>query len=276
VNQVDALPTPLLARAATPFVALSGAANVIMQLSWPEVGHGVKDSRVVGALLFDDPERRRRTTVGYLAVAVHGTPDERAAFRRATNASHAQVRSLPGESPPYSAFDPELQRWVGSCIYRGFEEASEAVWGPLGVDREAFYREGVVFGGMLQMPTDLWPADRAAFARLWDTGLARASIDDDTRRYLLSVVRLEYLSRRVPSWLAERRIWLTTGFLPEQLRDQMHLPWSVSEQARFERFTRRFATTIRRSPGPVREFPFNRAISGVRERLASGRDLFEG
>ncbi len=130
-------------------MALSGAANVIMQLSWSEVGHGVKDSRVVGARLFDDPERRRRTTVGYLAVAVRGNPTERAAFRQATNVSHAQVRSLPGEEPTYSAFDPELQRWVGACIYRGFEEASEAVWGPLGADRETFYREGVVFGGML-------------------------------------------------------------------------------------------------------------------------------
>ncbi|MGA7148793.1 MAG: oxygenase MpaB family protein, partial [Microbacterium sp.] len=214
MTQVDALPTPLLARAATPFVALSGAANVIMQLSWPEVGHGVKDSRVVGARLFDDPVRRSRTTVGYLAVAVHGTATERAAFRRATNASHAQVRSLPGEEPAYSAFDPTLQRWVGSCIYRGFEQASEAVWGPLGSDHDAFYAEGVVFGAMLQMPVDDWPAHRAAFDTYWDDGLARARIDDATRAYLMSVVRMEYLPRRIPGWLAQCRIWLTTGFLP--------------------------------------------------------------
>ncbi len=126
------------------------------------------------------------------------------------------------------------------------------------------------------MPIELWPPDSAAFAEFWDAGLARASIDDATRRYLLSVVRLEYLARRVPTWLAQRRIWLTTGFLPAPLREEMRLPWSTAEQARFERFTRRVATTIRRSPAVVREFPFNRSIAGVRERLESGRALFEG
>ena len=38
------------------------------------------------------------------------------------------------------AFDPELQRWVGACIYRGFEESREYTFGPLrGAEREEFY-----------------------------------------------------------------------------------------------------------------------------------------
>src|SRR4051812_782663 len=147
--EIDALDTSLLAQGAGIFTALSGTANVIMQLSRPEIGYAVKDSVVTEGNLFTNPGRRRRTTVGFLAVAVLGTAEERAAFRRATTRSHAKV---PG------AFDPELQRWVAACIYRGFEESRTLVHGPMaGTAREEFYRQGSIFGAMLQMPPELWP-----------------------------------------------------------------------------------------------------------------------
>src|SRR5689334_18397856 len=129
-GELDDLDTSLLAQGASIFTALSGTANVVMQLSRPEVGYGVKDSVVTEGSLFGNSRRRRRTTVTMLAVAVLGTPEERAAYRNAVNGSHARVPN---------AFDPELQRWVGACIYRGFEESREYAFGPLrGAEREAF------------------------------------------------------------------------------------------------------------------------------------------
>src|SRR5882757_6752057 len=116
VGDLDSLDTSLLAQGASIFTALSGTANVVMQLSRPEIGYGVKDSVVTEGSLFGNPRRRQRTTVGLLAVAVLGTPAERAAYRNAVNASHARVRSAPAATPAYNAFDPELQRWVGACI----------------------------------------------------------------------------------------------------------------------------------------------------------------
>lgn len=271
--RLDALATPLLARAATPYIALSGTANVVMQLSQPPVGYGVKDSQAPSAL-FADPARRRRTTVAYLAVAAKGTAAERAAFRRATNASHAAVRSAPGAQPAYSAFDPDLQLWVAACLYRGFEEASEAVWGPLAADREAFYQQGVVLGGMLQLPAAMWPADRGAFETYWRDALGHARIDDAVRAYLLRVIRLEYLGRRVPGPVLERRFLLVTGFLPPELRDQMRLAWSADDERRFRRLTGRAAAVIRRGPERLRGFPFDRALADVRRRMAADEPLF--
>ena len=273
-DRLDALPTPLLARAATPYVALSGAANVVMQLSWPEVGYAVKDSPVEEAALFNHPRRRQRTTVGFLAVAVHGTAAERAAFRQAVNGSHARVRSAAGARPAYRAMDPELQRWVGACIYRGFEDAYEAVHGPLGADREAFYRQGVIFGGMLQMPAALWPEDRAAFEDYWREALGRVAVDGPVRDYLMRVIRMEYLGDRIPRYVARPRTWLATGFLPERFREEMGLSWSARDQERFERFSRRTGTLIRRAPARVREAPFRAAIADVRRRLVEGTALF--
>ena len=39
-----------------------GAANVIMQLSWPEVGHGVVGNKVDSGNLLKHPWKRARTT----------------------------------------------------------------------------------------------------------------------------------------------------------------------------------------------------------------------
>src|SRR5690349_24798586 len=42
----------------------AGAANVVMQLSWPEVGYGVAESKVDSGNLLKHPWKRARTTFG--------------------------------------------------------------------------------------------------------------------------------------------------------------------------------------------------------------------
>ena len=74
---------------------LSGAANVIMELARPGVGYGVKDSRVESGRADRHPIKRASTTFTYLAVALAGTDEQKAAYRRAVNRSHAQVYSTP-------------------------------------------------------------------------------------------------------------------------------------------------------------------------------------
>lgn len=267
-GDVDDLDTRLLAQGASIITALSGAANVVMQLSRPAIGYAVKDSVVTEGNLFTSPRRRSRTTLGFLAVAVLGDAAERAAFRRAVNGSHARV---PG------AFDHELQRWVAACIYRGFEESRELVHGPLaGAEREEFYRQGVVFGAMLQMPVGLWPPDRDAFEAYWRDGLAEASIDTTLRDYLLSVIRLEYLPRRVPRAVVRLRLWLATGYLPAELRQQLGLGWTPGQQRRFATFNRVVGAGVRRLPESRRAWPLTKGIGDVRARLAAQRDLLAG
>lgn len=266
VRDTDHLDTSLLASGASIFTALSGTANVVMQLSRPEIGYGVKDSVVTEGSLFGNPRRRQRTTVGLLAVAVLGTADERAAYRAAVNRSHAQVPN---------AFDPELQRWVAACIYRGFEEAREYTYGPLrGAEREEFYRQGMVFGAMLQMPPELWPEDRDAFEDYWKASLAAVRIDDAVREYLLRVIRLEYLRRPIPAPVIRLRFWLVRGYLPAELRAQMGLTWTPQQQRRFVRFNACVGFVVRRLPIAVRPWPFTRSIRRLRERLAAGEDVF--
>jgi uncharacterized protein (DUF2236 family) len=93
---------------------LAATANVIMQLSRPEVGYGVLESTVDRAQVMRHPLRRWQVTLTYLAAALAGTPAEREACRRAVNRSHAQVRSTSRSPARYSAFDPQLQLWIAA------------------------------------------------------------------------------------------------------------------------------------------------------------------
>ncbi|MFD1815842.1 oxygenase MpaB family protein [Rhodococcus gannanensis] len=272
---LDALETTALRESANWFQLLAGTSNVIMQLSARPVGYGVKDSKVDEGNLFLNPARRRRTTLGFLAVAILGGAEERAAYRRATNRSHAQVRSPEGAEVAYNAFDPTLQLWVAACLYKGAEQAYERVHRPLtGAFAEQFYRQGMVFGTTLQLPRDAWPATRAEFDDYWNASLAALEVDDATRDYLMRVVRLEYLDRAVPPWLMRRRVRLVTGYLEPRFRELMQLEWSDAEEVKFARFNRRVARFLRIAPRRVRELPFTRSLRDVQKRLATDTPLF--
>lgn len=158
---------------------LAGPANVIMELAMPGVGYGVLESRVESGRLDRHPIKRARTTFTYVAVAVAGSDDQKAAFRRAVNKVHAQVYSTPESPVSYHAFDPELQLWVAACLYKGGVDVYRTFVGEMD-DEEAdhHYRAGMAMGTTLQVPPQMWPPDRAAFDRYWRQSLDRVHIDD--------------------------------------------------------------------------------------------------
>src|SRR3954454_5217923 len=86
----------------------AGVSNVVMQLSWPAVGYGVKDSKVHSGSAMKHPVKRARTTFTFLAVSLLGDERDRRVFRKAVTGQHVQVRSEPGAPVQYSAMDPRL------------------------------------------------------------------------------------------------------------------------------------------------------------------------
>ena len=58
------------------------------------------------------------------------------------------------------------------------------------------YQDGSALGTMLQVPPEMWPADRAAFDRYWQESLDQVCIDDAVRAYLypIAVARLRGLT----------------------------------------------------------------------------------
>src|SRR3954470_18163626 len=216
----DAPEIERLARDAVAASALFGAANVIMQLALLPIGRGVAESTVDSGRVDRHPFKRQRTTGSYLIVAMLGTEAERAAMRREVNRQHGPVVRRAEESDvAYSAFDPRLQLWVAACIYVGFSVWLELARGPLtDPQRDAFYRRCSRLGTTLQVPEDMWPADRDAFSAYWWQAMRDIEMDDVTRGYLRDLANVRFLHPWARRVLARPNRLLTVGFLPEQFR----------------------------------------------------------
>jgi uncharacterized protein (DUF2236 family) len=256
---------------------LAGPANVIMQLANPAVGYGVMESRVESGRVDRHPIKRARTTFTYLAVATKGSDDQKAAFRRAVNRAHAQVYSLPDSPVAYNAFDPQLQMWVGACLYKGAVDIYRLLVGEMDDETaDAHYRDGVALGTTLQVPPEMWPADRAAFDEYWRASLEKLHIDDAVRDYLYPIAAARNampLPRLVRRPLESFSLLITTGFLPQRFRDEMRLPWDARRQRRFDRLIATIRIANRLSPKIIREFPFNLMLVDLNWRMKTGRPL---
>jgi uncharacterized protein (DUF2236 family) len=257
---------------------LAGPANVIMELSRPGVGHGVAESRVESGRIDRHPIKRARTTFTYIAVANAGTDVQKAAYRSAVNRSHAQVYSTPDSPVPYNAFDPELQLWVAACIYKGGIDIYRTFIGEIPEeDADRLYREGMSLGTTLQVPAEMWPADRAAFDEYWQESLEKVHIDEAVREFLypiaVSRVRGVRLPRRLQARSENFNLLITTGFLPQRFRDEMRLPWDAAKQRRFDRLMAALGVVNRLLPRFIRQFPFNLVLWDLDRRIRTGRPL---
>jgi len=256
---------------------LAGPANVIMQLSRPAVGYGVVESRVESGRVDLHPIKRARTTFTYLAVATQGTDEPEAAFRRAVNRTHAQVYSTDDSPVSYHAFDLELQMWVAACLYKGAVDVYRLFVGEMDDETAGeHYREGMVLGTTLQVPAEMWPADRAAFDEYWRRSLDQVHIDDTIRDYLYPIAAARVglpLPRTLRGPAEKLALLITTGFLPQRFRDEMRLPWDARRQRWFDRLMATVRVANKVMPGFVRRFPFNLLLVDLDWRIRTGRPL---
>lgn len=257
---------------------LLGPANVIMQLARPGVGYGVLESRVESGRVDLHPIKRARTTFTYLAVAGRGSDDQKAAFRRAVNKAHAQVYSTDESPVKYNAFDKDLQMWVGACLYKGAVDSYRTFVGEMDDETaDQHYAEGITLGTTLQVPAEMWPADRAAFDAYWQEQLAKVHIDDTVREYLFPIAASRIRGVTLPGplqrWNENLALLITTGFLPQRFRDEMRLPWDADRQRRFDRLMTLVRIATHLSPRFIRQFPFNVLLKDLDWRIKTGRPL---
>ena len=257
---------------------LAGSANVIMQLALPGVGYGVMESRVESGRADRHPIKRARTTFTYLAVASRGSDEQKKAYRRAVNRSHAQVFSTDDSPVSYNAFDKELQLWVAACLYKGGVDVYRTFVGEMDdATADQHYRDGMALGTTLQVPPEMWPADRVAFDKYWQESLAKIHIDDAVREYLYPIAVSRVRGVRLPAPLQSRSealaLLITTGFLPQKFRDEMKLEWNQDKEREFDRLMRAIRLANNIAPPFVRAFPFNLLLHDLDWRIRTGRPL---
>ncbi|HWU22089.1 MAG TPA: oxygenase MpaB family protein [Nocardioides sp.] len=252
----------------------AGSANVALQLyGSPAVAYGVMESKVEGGRVDKHPFKRARTTFTYLAVAMLGDDEDRAAYREAVNGAHRHVRSTADSPVHYNAFDPALQLWVAACLYYGLVDTWERMHGPLDdTTADAMYRRASVLGTTLQMRPEMWPRTRQEFDDYFRRTLASTAMDEATAAYCRMLIRFEM----IPWWLwpASRALgFMNTGYTPWQVREQLGLAWTPRHEAAFTAVNRAAGTVYDVLPGAVRRMPFNLYLWDVRRRVRTGRPL---
>ncbi|QNG19641.1 DUF2236 domain-containing protein [Rhodococcus triatomae] len=221
---------------ALDFWAFAGAAaNVAMQIGWPEVAYGVMESKVESGALMHHPWKRARTTTQYLAVAILGTDEERRAYREAVNGAHRHVRSDENSPVRYNAFNRDLQMWVAACLYLGFEDTFQLLHGRMSdEDLEHFYRNASTLGTTLQVTEDMWPATRADFDRYWNSACERVTYDEKTKQFVEDLIGLEMIARPIRAPFRNLLRFLTIGTLAPYFREQLGFEWTEDDRRRFE------------------------------------------
>lgn len=252
----------------------AGTANVIMQLGRPAVGYGVYESTVDSGNILKVPRKRARTTITYLAVALLGTDEERAAYRDAVNGQHRHVRTQEGSPVRYNAFDPELQLWVAACLSYGARDVRRRLHGPMDPAHEQwFYEQTSRFATTLQVRPESWPATLEDFDAYWADGLHQVHYSPEIRDYLLGLLDLAQLPERQRRRLGSFHRWVNTGFLPPEFREALDLEWSARDEARFTARMEAAGRRNQRVPRPVAMFPFNAVLADFRVRRRLGLDL---
>ncbi len=249
---------------------MGGPANVIMQLARLPVGYGVKESRVESGSVIKHPFKRARTTATYLAVSMIGNTEERLAYRQAVNKAHAQVRSTNSSPVKYNAFDADLQMWVAACLYWGFADVSTRLnkpWTP--EQAREFYQLAAPLGTTLQVRADMWPDDLQAFQQYWEKNLHELTLDEPIRKFLGDLVELKHMPV-LGRLIGPFNRFVTAGFLPQKLRDEMHYEWTEKDQKKFDRFVSVIGRLNGLLPRPVRQAGTLLVMADFRRRLRKG------
>ena len=252
----------------------AGAANVIMQLSAPGVGHGVVESTVDSGNLLKHPWKRARTTLSYLAVAILGNAEDRTAFREAVDTAHRQVRSGPASPVQYNAFDRDLQMWVAACLFVGLEDVYQLLRGEMTeAQAEQFYHSAATLGTTLQVDEQQWPPTRADFDTYWDTACAHVQMDDVVREYLHDLVDLRMINPLLRIPFRPLLKFLTAGFLAPVFRDAVGFGWGRGRQRLFEWLFLAVASGNRFLPVFIRQGGSYLLLADVRRRVAADKAL---
>jgi uncharacterized protein (DUF2236 family) len=257
-----------------PAAVLLPAANVIMQLASPAVGYGVLESPVDSGNVYKHPFKRARTTGTYLAAATLGTDADRALIREAVDRAHALVRSTKSSPVSYNAFDPRLQLWVASCLYRYYVDQHEFLYGPLDdASADAVYQDAKKLGTTLQVRDDMWPPDRAAFDEFWKRSLDNLRIDPPVRKHLHGVATMAFLPAPLRLLAGRFNLFATAGFLPAEFRSQMRLSWTAGQQRRFEWLLTALRLADRVVPREVWTLGYELYLRDMRDRARRGRRI---
>jgi len=238
-----------------------GTRAILLQIAHPAVGRGVAEHSDFAYRPLD----RLRATLTYVYCVTFGTPDEIEAVAAHVTAAH---RSVVGAG--YRASDPELQLWVAATLYETAVLLYEELFGPLDAAvADRVYEQYGVLGTVLQVPVELWPADRIAFRSYWDHMVDTLEVSDEARRVARDLLSATHAPLLLKAAMPLNR-FLTAAWLPPPIRDQYGLAWGEGGQRLYAVLKCFGSPLYRLVPLPVREAPKTYYLREMRRKKIGG------
>jgi uncharacterized protein (DUF2236 family) len=126
-------------------VVLGGMSAIVMELLHPSVMAGVQEQ----SNYREQPERRGKTTFGYVVVTTFGSTQAATRLINAVKRMHGQINGTRPDGVPYRALDPELIGWVHTSIPWAVMTAYERFNRPLTTEqKDRYLAEQAVIGRM--------------------------------------------------------------------------------------------------------------------------------
>ena len=233
-----------------PALLLGGGRALLMQLAHPSVAAGVAEHSDFRRR----PLQRLVRTLELTLALTFGTREEAMAAARQINVVHQRIRGR-----DYSATDPRLLLWVHATLIDSALVTYAAFVRPLErAQRERYYQEAKLVGGLLGIPNASYPPRLRDFERYLDTVLAGDELRVDARARELATAVLRPDLRMVPGPVYLPLQALTAGLLPERLRRDYGLPWGRWERLLDAGLRRTVPPVLRLMPAPMRQIPLAR------------------
>ncbi|MEY9858947.1 uncharacterized protein (DUF2236 family) [Catenulispora sp. GAS73] len=239
-------------------VLVGAGRAILLQVAHPKVAQGVAEH----SNFAEHPFKRLRGTLDFIYSSTLGTREESAWVAGRVNRIHTYVKG-----PGYSASDPDLQLWVAATLYQSAVQIYELTLGPMSpAMREEFCRESSVYGTLLGCPEDLWPSSVEEFEKYWDSALAALVVSDEAKRICHDLLYSKAVPLLLRPLLPVNRL-ITTGLLPEEVREQFGLAWGPRRERLFRSGMRAARVTYPWVPRRVRRLPMALYMQYFRRRF---------
>jgi uncharacterized protein (DUF2236 family) len=255
-------------------IAIAGWGRaILLQLAHPAIAAGIEHhSSFRGSLL--SGLRRLHATVSAMLAIVFGDIDEMVDAAARINTIHDRVRGHfaapadgrsdggPGNGEagkPYSAHDPELQRWVHATLLDSIPRTYERFVAPLTAEeRDRYCAETAIMESLLAMPGETLPRNVAQLDSYMGAMLASGTLIVTARSRALAQALL-YPPRWRVIWPVLRPMQLLTiGTLPPSIREAYGFAWRPRDARALARWTAFLRIALRLLPPVVRQWPVAR------------------
>jgi uncharacterized protein (DUF2236 family) len=226
---------------------LGGGRALLMQLAHPKVAAGVDDHSDFRTR----PIRRLRRTVLMTMAIVFGERETALAAARSVNQAHAQVRGQ-----DYRALDPDLLLWVHATLVDSALVTYGKFVQPLAAaEREDFYLESKLLGELLGIPRERFPATLRDFDEYVHQMLSSGEVRVSERAKDLARLVVRPRLRLLPGPVMVPFQIVTTGLLPDSLREDYGLAWGRRQQRAFRLAVAAVPRIVALTPPLLRVWP---------------------